>query len=349
MQADSTRLQWLSNRRSLILTDENVYTLYRDFFTSLRDRFPGLHWVKIPAGERSKTRQTKEVVEDEMLRLKFGRDALLIAIGGGVILDLGGFIAATYCRGIDAVFIPTTLLAMVDACVGGKCGVNTPHGKNLIGAFYEPKEVLIDCSWLKTLNAVEMQCGLAEMVKHGLIGNREMFLQIRSHFSTLLADVENLESLVKQNIVFKQNIVENDYFDEGLRSMLNFGHTIGHALEVFYDFQLSHGTAVWIGMEVESLISRNLGVLEEFDYQQIQEFLGRHRPLLPKKSIVVDEIIALLTIDKKTRGKNPRFIFPEKIGKIYRKQDVACHEVDLERVRASLDEYLRSTLCQTLS
>ena len=204
--------------------------------------------ILIHAKEIYKTREEKARIEDILFEQNFDKNSAIVAIGGGLTLDLAGFVAATFLRGICHYFFPTTLLAMVDAAFGGKTAVNTPYGKNLIGSYHLPKQVLVDLDVLKTLPSLEWQNGFAEIIKYALIGQRDLF--------PLLEDPHiNIMSIVELSIHFKQMIVLEDFKDTHTRNILNFGHTVGHALELASNYHIPHGLSVYIGMLVESAFS----------------------------------------------------------------------------------------------
>lgn len=209
----------------VVITDEHVHKHHP---------FPieNSHILVMTPGESHKNRRTKESLEDRLRALGLGRETCIIAIGGGVVTDVVGFVAATYCRGVPWVAIPTTLLGMVDASIGGKTGVNTAAGKNLIGAFYPPEVVWIDLSMLATLPAYEMQSGLAEVIKYSLIGSRDLFLALeKSRAKWAARDPDFLRSVIAECATIKSAIVEGDFRETGARRILNFGHTIGHVIE----------------------------------------------------------------------------------------------------------------------
>jgi len=304
--------------QNVVITDDTVAALYG------KDLFKNTHLLTVPAGEASKTRKIKETLEDQMLSLGLGRDTCVIALGGGVITDLAGFVAATYCRGVPAVYIPTTLLAMVDAAIGGKTGVNTPSGKNLIGTITQPKAIFIDKNFLKTLPKEEHFNGVVEMAKHGLIADKDYFHIIARSVATKQSSSEldaagllrrkllamTGTDLIQKSIDIKKSIVEQDEHETGLRQLLNFGHTIGHAVETASNYKISHGQAVAIGIKAESYISNKLGLLPTEELNTITEFFSTPA-VIPAKAGIQEA----LKQDKKSINKSPRFILLEKIGK----------------------------------
>ncbi|MEZ5314962.1 MAG: 3-dehydroquinate synthase [Chlamydiales bacterium] len=224
-----------------------------------------------------KSRGMKENIEDLLIKKGYGRDTCLIAVGGGELLDLIGFVASTYCRGIPYISIPTTLIAMTDASIGGKTGVNLKDAKNWIGTFYHPMRVFIDFSLLTTLPQQEFVYGLAETIKHSLIADRDFFDFLELNYVDILArDPLLIQEMIRRSCLIKQSIVEKDPYEiKGLRQILNFGHSIGHALETFSNYTLAHGQAVFIGMLVEAAIARRLGYLSSASYERIRRFFDK--------------------------------------------------------------------------
>ncbi|MEX0906797.1 MAG: 3-dehydroquinate synthase [Gemmatimonadota bacterium] len=270
----------------------------------------------IPAGEAHKTRATWAAVTDRMLALRFGRDSAVIAIGGGVTGDVAGFVAATYMRGVPCVQVPTTLLAMIDASVGGKTGVDTDAGKNLVGAFHSPRLVLVDPLVLRTLPQAELRAGMAEAVKHGAIADEAYFAWITSHADSLLAlEAESLEHLISRSVELKAGIAAEDPYERGRRAILNFGHTVGHALELQAGYAMPHGFAVAAGMVAEAALGEAAGVTEGGTRARIVDALQALG--LPSASPVPADataLIAAMRLDKKARAAEPRFALLERIG-----------------------------------
>lgn len=245
--------------------------------TAIQGLLPQLKEDKIvlPEGESIKTRAMKEKIEDALIERGGGREICLIAVGGGALLDLVGFAAATYCRGIPYVSVPTTLLSMTDAAIGGKTGVNVIEAKNWIGAFHHPRKVFIDFTLLRTLPQREFNLGLAETIKHSLIADRDLFLFIESNKDKLLArDPALLRHVVIRSCEIKKKLIEEDpYETKGARRILNFGHTVAHALETLSNYTRPHGEAVLMGMQVEAAIAHKLDYLSTSSYEKITHFL----------------------------------------------------------------------------
>ena len=290
----------------IVITDENLAPYAPDGFK-----------IVIPAGESSKSRACKAWIEDQMLDAGFGRDAEICAFGGGVVLDLAGFVAATYCRGISWTAIPTSLLAMVDASIGGKVGINTQHGKNLIGAFYPPKKIILDFKYLDTLPEKEWKNGEAEIIKCGLIAD-----------PTILEAPRSIRS-IKRAIEIKKEIVAKDPKEKGLRRILNFGHTIGHAIEKVTNYEVSHGVAVANGMRIASRLSP----LSFSEIEQIEACL-QHFEEIP----LCDEMLDVICLDKKAVQGHPRFVLLEKIGAVCPFDGEYCTVIEKEKLRCMLQK-----------
>ncbi len=305
----------------VIITDNNVKALYAEH---LRQCFHGhfkVHLISIPPGEHTKSREMKAAIEDQMHGLGCGRDIGISALGGGVITDLAGFIAATYCRGVPAVYIPTTLLAMVDATVGGKTAVNTPHGKNLIGAFAQPRAVFADIGVLVSLDQMNFVNGIVESIKHALIADADFFEFIDYHADAILRqDTIIVKKLIIRSIEIKKHIIEVDEFDTGKRALCNFGHTIAHALESHFDYSLSHGIAVALGMMVEGFLSMGHAGLSNDEYVKIKNILmkfGISKHIIEKHKVDYSALKNLLQSDKKSVGLEPHFVLLNAIGSSY--------------------------------
>ncbi|HSJ32441.1 MAG TPA: 3-dehydroquinate synthase [Longimicrobiales bacterium] len=265
-------------------------------------------------GESHKTRETWAALTDRMLELRLGRDSCIVAVGGGVTGDIAGFVAATYMRGIPFVQVPTTLLAMIDASVGGKTGVDTPAGKNLVGAFHSPAAVIVDTAVLRTLPPVQIQSGLAEAVKHGAILDAAHFEWISDHVRELLSlDSAAMEQLVARSIRIKADVVSADPLESGRRAILNFGHTIGHALERFARYTMPHGFAVAAGMCVEARLGEALGITRPGSAEKIAVLLSR-LGLPSRASFAPDSLLDTMALDKKARRSVPRFVLLRDIG-----------------------------------
>jgi len=315
-----------TEKKVVVITDNVVEKLVAPKIDHL-----DLTIFSFPAGESSKSRETKSMLEDALLSHHFGKDSLLISLGGGVVGDVGGFVAATYCRGIPLIQIPTTLLGMVDAAIGGKTGVNTPYGKNMIGAFHPPNEVLIDGAFLSTLPEEEWTNGVAELLKAGLIASPELFNSLRDeHHKWEARDLSLIMQQIFHGVDIKRDIVEEDPFEQkGIRRILNFGHTIGHALERLENYEIRHGSAIAIGMLVSCYISEKMGLLESSAFAMIRETIEQYKiPLVLPREYTLDELIQTLAIDKKSLKTIPRLVLLNAIGSVHPFDGEYCSEVD---------------------
>jgi len=270
----------------------------------------------IPSGEAHKTRDTWARVTDGLLDAGCGRDTTVVALGGGVVGDLAGFVAATFMRGVPVVQCPTTLLAMIDASVGGKTGVDTEAGKNLVGAFHPPAAVLADVETIATLPLPQRRSGLAEAIKHGVLTDAEYFSRIDADLPALL-DAEPNATLhaVARSVEIKAAVVRADEREHGLRKTLNFGHTIGHALEHVSGYALLHGEAIAIGMALEARIAERLGIAESGTAARIVDVLRRAGlPTERPATLDVNSVVDATRLDKKARGGRVEYALPLRIG-----------------------------------
>ena len=296
-------------------------------------------FISIPAGESSKSRKTKEEIENRLLENKFGRDTLIIAFGGGVIGDLAGFVASTFNRGVPLIHVPTTLLAMVDSSIGGKTSVDTEHGKNLIGTVCQPAAVFSDLDFLETLPDEEFLNGLAEIIKMSIIKDKKLFDFLKnSHKKIISRDKKLLLQIIKRSAELKTEVIEKDPEEAGLRQILNFGHTFGHALESYYKYKIKHGYAVSQGMIVESIISlmtKHLPKNEEEEILSLLKLFGF--PLTINMDIETGKILEFMIADKKSRNQKPRFVILEKIGKTKSQKNIFSFEVDKSIVAKAIE------------
>jgi 3-dehydroquinate synthase len=267
--------------------------------------------IAIPAGEEQKTRATWAAITDALLEARFGRDSILIALGGGVVGDLAGFVAATFLRGVPVVQVPTSLLAMVDASIGGKTGVDTPFGKNLVGAFHPPLAVVSDLDTLETLPVIERINGVAEALKHGVICDASYFGVLAS---TDIATADWL-AVVARSVAIKADVVASDERESGLRKILNFGHTIGHAVEQLMEYRVPHGACVAYGMLVESRIAIDLGICDPALEGTLRTVLDHFGLPTGIPGILTPEAIVDATLsDKKARGGTVEYALPSRCG-----------------------------------
>jgi 3-dehydroquinate synthase len=311
--------------RYAIVTDDNVARHYlahaRESLADANDvRLDRVHSVVIPAGEQHKTREQWAAITDTLLADGCGRDTTIIALGGGVIGDIAGFVAATYMRGIPVVQVPTTLLAMVDASVGGKTAVDTPAGKNTVGAFHPPALVLIDPSTLASLPARELRAGLAEVIKHGVIAHASEIDAVTEISPSLLSGSSSsaaLESLIERSVRIKANVVAADERELGLRKVLNFGHTIGHGVEAASEYTLLHGEAIAIGMVAEARLAEFADVADPGTAERIERVVSTTGlPSRIPREISPDRVLALMRSDKKQRRGVLEYSLPRRIGEM---------------------------------
>lgn len=318
---------WLSanapGRRRALVTDATVQRLHADAISALVPSPERGAIAVIGSGEKHKTRQTKEQVEDLLIGAGLGRDSVIVALGGGVVTDLAGFVAATYMRGIPWIALPTTLLAMVDAAIGGKTAIDHPLGKNLIGAFHQPAAVFADVDFLKTLPAVELRQGLAEVAKAGVIGDPDLFALLDAQPAAVLrCDPIAMTEIIGRACAVKAHVVAADEKESDLRQILNFGHTIGHALEQVSGWNIPHGDAVAIGMVAECRIAHAAGLLAQETSLAIEAMLrGLQLPCDWSSAMLIDDVIEAARRDKKSRGGALVFALPEGIGRMARGGD----------------------------
>jgi 3-dehydroquinate synthase len=312
-----------------VLTDSNT----RNYcYPALRDHLPAHEVIEVHAGEEHKNLDTCKLIWKELTELNFDRHSLLVILGGGVLGDMGGFCAATFKRGIDFMIVPTTLLSQVDASVGGKLGIDFLHFKNHIGVFCEPKATVIDISFLRTLPERELRSGFAEVVKHCLISDSAMWETIRSR----KLHEQDWQNLVQHSVDFKKSVTDQDPKEKGLRKVLNFGHTIGHALESYFlaeGNRIFHGEAIAMGMIMESFIAFNKKLINERELGEITSYLIQ---VFEKQEMPWGDsaLIVLTKQDKKNKGNEILMALPEGIGKA--KWDVSVTEDELEE---SFDYY----------
>lgn len=302
--------------RYAVVTDANVRPHYADDLVAQLSPLGGVSLHVIPAGEAHKTREQWARVTDEMLHAGCARDTTVVALGGGVVGDLAGFVAATFMRGVPVVQCPTTLLAMIDASVGAKTGVDTAAGKNLVGAFHPPAVVLADVELLRTLSLAHRRSGLAEAIKHGAIADAAYFAHLDSTIESVLAgDGSATLDAVSRSVEIKAEIVRSDLREHGRRKTLNFGHTIGHAIEQASGYALLHGECVAVGMVLESRLAERLGIAVRGTAEALVSVLKRAGlPTARPASLDPIAVLAATRIDKKSRAGAVEYALPVRIG-----------------------------------
>jgi len=301
------------------VSDTRVARLYgRGFLRLLAARGVEAALLTFPAGERFKTRETKALLEDRLLKRGAGRDTVVVALGGGVTGDLAGFLAATWHRGVPLVAIPTSLLAMVDAALGGKTAVDLPGGKNLVGAFHQPVSLWADVGALRTLPARTFRAGLAEAVKTATVLDAALFRRLEADVSLLvLRDERSMARIVARCLVLKGRVVVSDEHEAGRRAVLNFGHTVAHAIEVATDYRVSHGEAVSIGVVAEARLAERGTGLPRAHVHRIEALLvAVGLPVRLPAGIDPKRLVQAMGRDKKTRAGVVRCALPERIGRM---------------------------------
>ena len=275
--------------------------------------------ITFPAGEWNKSRETWSALSDRMLAARFGRDSVVLALGGGVVGDVAGFVAATYLRGIPWVQVPTTLLAMIDSSIGGKTGVDVVQGKNLLGAFYQPRLVVADLEALTTLPGPQLLAGMAEAIKHGVIADAGYCDVLeREHPAIVARDLAVLERVVVRSVEIKAEVVSTDEREAGRRAVLNFGHTVGHAVEATSAYALLHGEAVAIGMALEARIAERSGIAEAGTAARVAALLERFGlPLEAPEGASVDDLLGSMGHDKKARAGQVYLALPRRVGAMH--------------------------------
>ncbi|MDI6709706.1 MAG: 3-dehydroquinate synthase [Thermoanaerobacterales bacterium] len=315
----------------MVITNSTVGGLYgRPVRESLERAGRTVVWAEMPDGEEYKTLETVAALYDQAFSAGLDRGGLVVALGGGVVGDVAGFAAATYMRGVAFAQVPTTLLAQVDSSVGGKVGVNHPKGKNIIGAFYQPRFVLADVRTLCTLPAREIRAGLAEVIKYGVIRDAAFFAWLEENLDRLLGLREDaLAEAVYHSCRIKAEVVAADETEQGLREVLNFGHTVGHALESLTSYRAyRHGEAVAAGMVAEARLAMAEGMLSEADYRRLCALVARAGlPVELPDRWGPEEWLEHFTRDKKTRDGRVAFVLPTAIGRVVVRQDLPSYAV----------------------
>jgi|WetSurMetagenome_2_1015567.scaffolds.fasta_scaffold76503_3 3-dehydroquinate synthase len=311
---------WVMNKgRPIIITDSNVKELWANQFGErIQELTKNCGIFSFEAGEKSKTLSTCEEIINQMSRSGLGRDTLIIALGGGVTGDLAGFIAANFCRGVPYVQIPTTIVAQADSSVGGKTAVDTKYGKNLLGAFKHPEKVWIDVNTIGTLPMRHLIAGMAETIKHAIIADKDFFDYLDKNSQAILdKDFDALEYIAGKNCEIKGRVVEQDPKEKGLRRILNYGHTIGHAVEHLSGYEILHGEAVAMGMEIAAHFSKWNGGLSRGEVAEQKRLLQKYGlPTRIPKDISYPRIIDVTLRDKKAKDGRARYCLPAEIGKM---------------------------------
>lgn len=310
-------LEAYQGRRCMIVTDSNVGPIYADTIKGKIDSvFKSVFVTQFTAGEDSKNLETVQMVLKELVFHKFDRKDVILALGGGVTGDLAGFTASIYMRGIDVIQVPTSLLSQVDSSIGGKTGVDFDQYKNMVGAFYMPKLVYINTNTLSTLDARQFYSGMAEVMKYGLIQDASFYEWILEKMYEIHdRDTETLEEMIETCCICKQRVVERDPLEKGERAILNFGHTLGHAIEKYMDFKLLHGECVALGCVCAAYISWKKNKLSMDEYYEIRDMFVPFNLPITITDIEPEKIVELTKSDKKSDGSGIKFILLKKVGK----------------------------------
>lgn len=333
--------EWLPHechaKRLVIITDDNIHPIYGKKLSHTLNQYNPL-LLSFSPGEKSKNYQTKQLLEEQMIQHHCNRDTLILSLGGGVVGDLAGYIASTYMRGIPYIQIPTTLLAMVDSSVGGKTGINTNQGKNLIGTFWQPSGVVADLNCLTTLSQIHIINGLIEAIKVFMTNDVDYFNYVITNIDPILhKDMSILKNIIERAIKIKIDVVSQDERENNKRVILNFGHTIGHALEKITDYTMLHGYAVALGILVETKISQLLGYLSSEEYYIIHSlFLRFNISGAQLKNINCNDIIQATKSDKKIKSNNVRYVLLKKLGQVCTDNNDYAHPVADELVKDAL-------------
>lgn len=305
-------------QRHFVITDTNVKNLYgKAFLSALKDIGLNASLIEFPAGESSKTIKTVLDIAEKLMAEGADRGSCLIALGGGVVGDVAGFVASIFMRGVPYIQVPTTLVAQVDSSIGGKTGVDLTFGKNLLGTFYQPSAVFVNLRFLDTLPEKEFRNGLAEIIKYAIIDDERMFCHLEENIDAMTSsrDPKLLTGVVETCCQIKKSVVEIDEKDHGLRRILNYGHTLGHALETLSGFDVTHGEGVALGMTAAARISEKMGYLQKAAAQRIESLVARAGlPVKIPASLDTQTIIAQLKMDKKKKGDVIHFVLLKKIG-----------------------------------
>lgn len=313
-----------------IITDKNVEALYAEkMLKTLKDAGIEAEVFSFEAGEQNKSRETKAMIEDLLIDKGYRRDTCIIALGGGVVTDLSGFLAATYCRGVPVIYYVTSILAAADASIGGKTAIDTPAATNYIGVFNQPNRIYIDIDTWKTLPVREIRAGLVETIKHACILDEEFFLYLENNIEKIVTldgeavlDNEVCEHISNTNCQIKFNVVVEDEQESNYRQILNLGHTIGRALEPLTNYELNHGEAVSIGLAYQAEIANKLGYLDKESADRIVKLLKlTGLPTEVPENITTEVLVEKMHTDKKSRNNQIRFIIQEKIGKVAKNDD----------------------------
>jgi 3-dehydroquinate synthase len=338
--ADEIKRLGYDDRKICIVSETNIASLYMDaILLCLEKCCKKVVSFVFPEGEASKNLYVVKDLYEKLILEHFDRKDVLLALGGGVVGDLTGYTAATYLRGIDFIQIPTSLLSQVDSSIGGKTGVDFDSYKNMVGAFHMPRLVYMNLSVLNTLSERQFVSGMGEIVKHGLIKDKEYYQWIKDNRESIFnRDIDTLTEMVRRSCIIKKNVVENDPTEKGERALLNFGHTLGHAVEKYMDFKLFHGECVFTGCILAAIVSKNKGLISDAVLQDIIDTIGicfDYKEYAVPAGADIGEIIKFTKNDKKVVGDKIKFILLRDIGDAFIDMDVTGQDM-----RLAFDEYM---------
>jgi 3-dehydroquinate synthase len=350
LPADLINLDEFSNiSHYVIITDDAVRKIYGEQLQEMLQNQCGssdiCHRVELlsfPAGEQSKSQETKTHLEHAMFEAGCNRDTLVIALGGGVVGDIAGFVAATFMRGIPYIQIPTTLLAMVDSSVGGKTAINTPYGKNLVGAFWPAKKMILRPELLASLSREHILDGLVESVKIFITHSKSGLGFVEENFDEIMAkDPAILKELIERSVSLKEYVVGRDKREQGERVLLNFGHTAGHAIELLSDYKIMHGHAVALGLLIEAKMAQLSGFLPEEDFKKVEAIIFK-LGFKPEelKYYPADKLFNAMQLDKKSIDGHVRYVVLTGIGATLEEGDKFAHDLDPAILIQALDYYV---------
>ncbi len=331
------------NKNVFIIIDENVLRFYKGYIKSaFKDYSPKIHFYKLNSGESSKSFKHLTKIFSSLIEEKFGRDTLLVGIGGGVTGDLAGYATASYMRGIQLIHVPTTIISASDSAIGGKTGINFDKLKNIIGAFYQPELVLIDTKFLASLPIKEINSGAGELIKYAFLTNRNFYNYINQNFEKIYSfDSNVLNKLIYESVLFKSSVVGKDEKESGLRKILNFGHTFAHAFESQANLKLKHGEAVIAGIISAMHLSNKKGLLSGKDLEKLIELPLKVKLPNDFLSSDIDSIVNFMKGDKKNREGQIRFILLSSIGKIITDVEVKKEDIlyAIEKTQQTLRQF----------
>ena len=317
-----------------IIVDSKVHKLWGEIITkSLSGRFTKFEYIKVNAKETGKSLQTMERIFSKIISKNYSRDTLIISIGGGIIGDIAGFVAATYSRGIKYIQVPTTLLAMVDSAIGGKTGVNFGQTKNIVGSIYQPEFVLIDTDFLRTLPQKEILCGIGEIVKYTFLTNEKFYTYVLKNLDKIFAlDKKTIENVLHECVSFKAGVVASDEKEKGLRKVLNLGHTFAHAIEVEQNHKIKHGEAVIIGLACALYLSKEVGLLKKERFTRYSLLVDKFKDQVKIRRFNKHKIFSIMHRDKKNKDNKINFVLLKKAGEI-----ILDFEADRKLIFKSID------------